>query len=532
MAKLVCLLFLAISRSGAQTVEGTVLDAATGSGIAGVKVELLKGGTPFYETATDGAGTFHFFDVKEGDYAARYQSPDYWLTAGPSDYRYFHVAGDTPTKLSARLMPWSKISGRVVDTRGHPVANAPIELTGSGMVVSGRTYLRTSWGGGGGGQLSERSPSMAFRGTTDGKGNFEVGVMPGAYGLSVLAPPDLKPPDPEPDTPPLAWTRSYYPGVASAEAASKIVVPPGANVPGIELKLLAVPARTVRGVVLHPDGSPAPKASIQRWEGMHLSESASKPDGTFELAGVAEGECRLLAQSQAGGVKLRAVEFIEIKGNDLENVKLRLAPPLSIRGKVVVETPNGGPSLQMHPLSLAFHNGSGRDDDFGFLAGMLINPNPRGEFVVQDAYPGVYGVAPMLQAPNPPYYLDAIRAGEADLAAQDVEIAFDTTITVVYKADGGQVSGKAESCASGGVLLVPADPALLHRGFSKSGPCDANDHYEVRAVRPGDYYALAFAGNGPAAPVDESMLKQAVKVTVRSGEVSAADLKTITRPVY
>ena len=32
----------------------------------------------------------------EADYAARYQSPDYFLTAGPSDYRRFHVAaGDT-----------------------------------------------------------------------------------------------------------------------------------------------------------------------------------------------------------------------------------------------------------------------------------------------------------------------------------------------------------------------------------------------------------------------------------------------------
>ena len=67
----------------AQTVEGSVFDAATGAGIGGVKVELLKGATPFYETTTDGGGRFRFDNVREGDYAARYQSPDYWLTAGP-----------------------------------------------------------------------------------------------------------------------------------------------------------------------------------------------------------------------------------------------------------------------------------------------------------------------------------------------------------------------------------------------------------------------------------------------------------------
>ena len=61
-----------------------MFDAATGTGAGGVKVELLKGATPFYETTTDGGGRYRIDNVKEGDYAVRYQSPDYWLTAGPS----------------------------------------------------------------------------------------------------------------------------------------------------------------------------------------------------------------------------------------------------------------------------------------------------------------------------------------------------------------------------------------------------------------------------------------------------------------
>ena len=134
----------------AQTVEGSVFDAATGAGVGGVKVELLKGATAFYETTTDGGGSFLIENVKEGEYAARYQSPDYWLTAGPSDYRVFHVAAESRVKLEARLMPWSRISGRVVDGKGNGVANARVQLTGVGMVANGRTYLRTSWGGGGG----------------------------------------------------------------------------------------------------------------------------------------------------------------------------------------------------------------------------------------------------------------------------------------------------------------------------------------------------------------------------------------------
>ena len=208
------LLILATAYAVAQTVEGSVLDAATGVGVSGVKVELLKGGTAFHETASDGEGRFRFDNVREGDFAARYTSPNYWSTAGVSDFRLFHVGAGSPVKLEARLMPWSRISGRVVDGRGNTVANAPLELTGSGAMINGRTYLRTSWGGGGGGQLSDSSLAMTFSGKTDEHGSFEVQVIPGAYGLSVIPPPGLKPPDPEKSGSALAWKRTYYPGVA------------------------------------------------------------------------------------------------------------------------------------------------------------------------------------------------------------------------------------------------------------------------------------------------------------------------------
>jgi Carboxypeptidase regulatory-like domain len=520
--------------AAAQTVAGSVFDAATGTGAGGVKVELLKGATPFYETTTDGGGRFRFDNVKEGDYAARYQSPDYWLTAGPTDYRPFRVAAGSPVKLEARLMPWSKISGRVVDGQGNGVAKARLELTGSGMVANGRTYLRTSWGGGGGGQLNESPLGMTFMGNTDAQGKFEVQLMPGTYGLSVVPPPDLKPPEPELEGPVLAWKRTYYPGVALAEGASKIVVLPGGEVPDVELKLLAVPAHAVRGVVLNPDGTPAPKVAIALGEEFLSASVESKPDGTFEFAAVPEGEWRFSAEVQRGGVKLRATEWIEVTRHDLENVKLRLVPPLTVRGKVVVEGAKDSPLPRLSPMILALRGGRTRmEGDLGLVGGSggPLSPDASGNFIGQ-AYPGVYRLSPLLQPPPPPYYLHAVRVGDADLITQEVEFSSaDVAITLVYKTDGGSVRGAAENCASGGVVLVPRDPSR-RPGFSKSGPCDSSDHYEVRAVRPGDYYALAFAGNGPVLALDEALLNQAVKVTVRAGEASSADLRAITRPIY
>ena len=312
MAKLFCLLFLGAGCAVAQTVEGTVLDAATGSGVAGVKVELLMEGWTRYDAITDGAGRFRFDKVKEGDYTDRYQSADHWLTAGWADCHAFHVAAGSPVNLETRLMPWSKISGRVVDPKGNGVANAPLELTGSGMTINGRTYMRTSWGGGGGGQLGQAPLAMPFRGQTDAHGKFEVQLMPGTYGLSVVPPPALKPPDPGEDGAPLVWTRTYYPGVDAAEAASKIVVFPGSDVSGVELKLFAVSPHAVRGVLLNPDETPAPKVAITMADGPRSVQVVSEPDGTFEFPSVVEGEWRLLAQAESNSVKLRAVEWIEV----------------------------------------------------------------------------------------------------------------------------------------------------------------------------------------------------------------------------
>ena len=88
---------------------------------------------------------------------------------------------------------------------------------------------------------------------TDAQGRFDLRVplLPGGLTLSVVPPPSIKPPDPEPREEPesarvLAWVRTWYPGVAVPEAASKIVLPPGGELASIELKLLALPAHAVR----------------------------------------------------------------------------------------------------------------------------------------------------------------------------------------------------------------------------------------------------------------------------------------------
>jgi hypothetical protein len=377
---------------------------------------------------------------------------------------------------------------------------------------------------------------------TDANGKFELhdSLIPDAYTLSVTPPPDLKPPDREPDSDRVwNWTRTYYPGVATADAASKITLLPGGEVSDIELKLLAVPAHAVRGVLLRPDGEPAPKVPISLSEDLSLVSAESHPDGTFEFPAVVDGEWRLSAEMPGAAVKLRATQWIEMAGHQLGGVKLQLNPPFTVLGRVLMEVPTGAPAPRMPSVALDPHVSRSRRDN-GIVIGLGSgSPNARagadGSLKLESVYAGSYRIIAM--NPPPGYFLDSVRLGETEQSAAEVELSSGTVpITLVYKTNGGTFRGTVEKCNSGGVVLIPQEPGLRRPGFLYSKACDSNDRYEIGAVRPGDYYALALPGDGQDAwfrvRLDDAILNQAAKVTVRAGETSSVDLRAITPPRY
>ena len=73
---------------------------------------------------------------------------------------------------------------------------------------------------------------------------------------------------------------------------------------------------------------------------------------------------------------------------------------------------------------------------------------------------------------------------------------------------------------------------MWRRGFVRFAPCDSNDRYVIAAVRPGEYYALAIAGDSPtpwwaAMWGDDGPVSDVSLATVRDGENSLADLRAI-----
>ncbi len=102
--------------------------------------------------------------------------------------------------------------------------------------------------------------------------------------------------------------------------------------------------------------------------------------------------------------------------------------------------------------------------------------------------------------------------------------------SVESKPDGTfEFPGAVENCAEGRVMLIPHGTSAS----AYSAMCDSNNRYEITAVRPGEYHALAFPGKSPtlwfALTLTDSLLKRATSVTVNPGETSTIDLRAVTQ---
>jgi hypothetical protein len=557
-AKIAPMFVLSAISTLAQAVEGHVVNSVTGEGIAAMEVRIHQGATVVSTLSTDANGRFMVHDLTDGDYTATYATPWYFPSITDSRPPFvmkkegseqpFHIsAGADALKLDARMVPNGRIAGRVIDGWGEPVAGARMLLSGSRFMGGSR-------------------PLTGLMIYGDSHGGFDtLGILaPGAYKLSAAPVGHLKPPDPDAETgQPQRWTRTYYPGVESEERASEIILRPGVDVTGIEIKLAAVRPRTIRGMITYPDDTPAVKITMSLNEGLPglpVKSTQSREDGTFQFEDVTDGLYEITAAAPSGDINLRVSQKVEVAGHDLDRVNLALEAPFTVTGKVIFDTPEGRPA-PAPPGAVSLGEVNGRPHTARFQHIHWANPDAKGDFNITYLYPGTYSVSAGTSdgvATAPPlypgtytasagtsdgvaaapsgYFLDSIRAGDVELPEHVVRLTAPLAITLVYKTNGGTARGTVEHCGSGVVWLFPRDATLHARDFAVSANCNASDQYEIDAVRPGEYYAVALSAASPSpfsdGILDETLIALATSVTVRAGEMALADLHLIARPLF
>src|ERR1035441_4448082 len=345
-------------------------------------------------------------------------------------------------------------------------------------------------------------------------------VGSGTFTLMAYAPDEWDPPEPV-DGKKQAWAATYYPGIVHADSAARILVPPGAEVTGLEIKLLAVPVWHVSGVVLGTDGKPVQAAEVRltRSQGrqMNLQSTTTDDHGKFELAAV-DGTYRVIGQVIDEAATLHEESQVLVSGKDVSDVELRLTAPFKIHGTFSYDPPRPPDSKTSASIFLTGETAPG----VRFMSSARVEGDT---FRLPPIYPGTYTL--LASEPEPPYYLASVRVSGQDGMAGPVYLGSENdNAEIVFRAGGGAVSGNVEDCQGGAVEVIPVQENL--RGMlPKLARCDALGHFTIQAVRPGDYYALAVAPIQDIPVALATLLKQATKVTVREGETSRVDLKVV-----
>ena len=513
MTKFVCVLLAAVpavvaqgvAQGVAQVIEGTVSNSLGGAPIDGASVSIEQGGKATYQATTDAAGAFRIEGVKDGSYTARFSKRGFQPPARDAAARKpFRVAaGGDPVRLRVQMAPNGRVSGRVLDGDGRPVAGAAIELLFANS-FAGNT------------DTSKEDGSFSF-----------ANVEPGSYTLNARPGGKIKPPVQMGDQV-RGWARTYYPGVLDQPGAARIMVRPGAELPGPDIRLIAVPMHAVRGRVLDPKGDPAAGINVKLAAADEYpaeeAQSVSDEDGRFEFQGVRDGSWRLFVETAAGGVKLQAFTLPGMLGHDLDHQDLPLRPPFTLRGRVEFQAPAGFQGKQpLVSVTLAPPSGWGLTHGNG-------NTDQAGNFKIDGVFEGAYRVMAIGGEGIGSYYLASMMLGEREVLAQSFELAPNSLpLRIVYRSNGGTVRGTVEDCAGAGVVLVPQDPGLRRFEFIRRATCNEGGRYEIPQVRPGDYAAFAFDDAPDALDAllrfTQALVTQAVNVTVRPGEAVSADLK-------
>jgi hypothetical protein len=250
--------------------------------------------------------------------------------------------------------------------------------------------------------------------------------------------------------------------------------------------------------------------------------------GPFDLGRVPPGRYYLSAQSTTPVVRA-VVQTIEVSDRDLDDIRLKLLPTVTVKGQVTIDgQPPSGPGA---PVFFQLLAGPGRT---GYSATPV---QPSGAFTIENVSPGEYRYRVIMQGEWP-------WVQSADFAGQDVTdapIAIDgdpadrviqlrlslktaTIDALVLDADSKPLVGVA-------VTAVP-DVMLRNRSsLFRGGVTDATGHTRLAGLPPGRYTVLASDQFDSEAWQDPDLLRQydtrGQRIQIEEGTTRALTLRLV-----
>jgi len=470
------------------TLNGTVLNAATGAPVPRALVQIYVNGQR--QAMTDSDGRFTFSGLPEGQTGITAQKPGFFQE-GTSPF-----AGGWPPPANAtmgpdaqaavvKLVPESVIVGRIL-SNGRPVEDVPVRV-----IASQLTEGRKEWTVRGNASTDEDG-QFRIANLTAGEYYLDVGPKWVPGGVGVLKGHEA------------GYARMFYPSVPGADSATPLTVGMGQR-SELELSLELEPWYRIHGAVRATEATQ--NWNVQLLDASGERESPSKRDpqsGEFETwAPAGQYTVRVMGFGDRG---ITGIADVPLSVNaDVNAVQVALGPEASIPVHVKTErtrpqeTGAGGAqriyfdsgrnrvAVEAPPISIWL-----RRSGFSLGGVPTVRPDPSGKpetLALRDLQPGTYWLD---VAKNPPWYVESAECGEVDLLQEPLTVNSGvpcSAIDVTLRDDGASltVSAQWDGGPEQGFLLLMQEKAPQQTVMStmpRSGETEIDD------LAPGAYSVM------------------------------------------
>jgi hypothetical protein len=473
-------------------VKGTVTNAATGDRLRKAFLRLEDSKTR-YPAATDDSGAFAIEGVRPGVYTLTVErqgfiEAKYGEDAG-SIVQLRLEPGQTLTNIKVALIPQGIISGRVVDEDGELWTHAYVNL------------FRAEW------KRGRRTVRGLGGADVNDQGEFRIGqIPPGRYYLQAV--PDSyweKRNRSGTEERPSQRQPTWHPGSLEVEGATSIVIAPGNQIAGLEIRLRRAEVHTIRGVVsggqkvpAFPDRGPFGERSIAAWpEFGNAYTGALRPDGSFEIQGVPSGHHDLRVSQGMPPIMLGATK-VQVTDRDLDGVSVTLKPPGPLKGVIRIAE---GESLKPGQLRLSLDSFAG-----SMLQSAISREDGSFDFAIVDAERHRVRVT---DAGGAALYVKEIRQGDAHSKDGTFTPAgSEANLILTISTRGARLSGTIlnrpnASSTPQVVLISNAEPSE-----TRIARFDQNGRFSFENLRPGTFTAYAFESVPDGAWEDPDFLNE------------------------
>lgn len=444
------------------TVTGTVVNSATDEPI---RRALVSVGAAMVLTGAD--GRFQAENVPQGPAMVAAQKPGYF------DCAYSGCSNGSPARATInvqsgtndvllKLLPESKIEGRVVDDQGEPIGDVQVQIQGE-HILNGQKQINTDGSA-----------------ATDENGTYRVeNLLPGTYTVRTMARPAFWS-DAGTESNPQVYPQRYFPNTPDAASAQALDLKPG-QVANADFILTPAKAFRITGSITPAVPSLSLNVQDADWVQINAATEFDPKSGKFSLSFIPAGIWNLeFTYNQADGYNLYATETVTVDSHDVKGLRIALQPLPSVPVNIV----NGPAEIQVESME---PRSNGRI--FGAIGPLDTADGPR---VIPGLPPGNYRVVVPSSGDR---CVGSLTSGNIDLTREDLIVAAGSQpqpINATLRDDCASLQVAVRSPnqnAQASVLLISAS-----RSFRPvSTQIDSSASYVFTGLRPGEYQVYALS---------------------------------------